>query len=95
MRITVTLICDTVDQMRSLRLEPDLDDKVQRAAAIKGESVSAFIRQAASQRADETLAECPKERFADVAGVVHGHGGRARRSGKAFEEALMQGRAKR
>ena len=42
--------------MRSLRLDPDLDEKVQRAAAISGLSVSEFIRNAAEERANETLA---------------------------------------
>ena len=77
--------------MRSLRLEPELDEKVQRAAAIKGESVSEFIRHAAAERAAETLATHPGERFADVAGVIHGNGGRARRTGEAFTEALVEG----
>jgi hypothetical protein len=82
--------------MRSVRLDPYLEDKVRRAAALKGESVSEFLRQAAEQRADETLAERPANAFADVAGVVHGGGGgRARRSGEAFTETLAQGRAKR
>jgi hypothetical protein len=74
--------------MRSLRLDPELDRQVQRAAAIRGESVSEFLRQAAAERAEETLAEHGRERFADVAGAVRGGGGRARRSGEAFAEAL-------
>lgn len=81
--------------MRSLRLDPDLEEKVQRAAAIKGESVSEFIRHAAEERADVTLTERPSDAFADVAGVVHGGGGRARRSGEAFTEALVRGPARR
>lgn len=80
--------------MRSLRLDPDLDEKVRRAAAIKGESVSEFIRHAAEERADETLTENHSDRFADIAGVVHGGGGRARRSGEAFTAVLAEGRAK-
>lgn len=74
--------------MRSLRLDPRLDRQIRKAAAIKGESVSEFIRTAAAERAEETLAERGRERFADVAGAVHGGGGRARRSGEAFAEAL-------
>ena len=76
--------------MRSLRLDPELDRQVRRAAAIKGESVSEFIRHAAAKRAEETLAEHGRERFADVAGAVHGGGGRARRSGEAFTDALAR-----
>jgi hypothetical protein len=74
--------------MRSLRLDPELDRQVRKAAAMKGESVSEFIRQAAAKRVEVTLAEQGRERFADVAGVVHGGGGRARRTGEAFADAL-------
>ena len=76
--------------MRSLRLDSELDEKVRRAASVKGETVSEFLRQAAAERADETLSARPSERFADVAGVVHGGGGRARKTGEAFAEALAE-----
>ena len=81
--------------MRSLRLDPDLDKKVRRAAAAKGESVSEFLRRAAAERAEETLAGHASERFADVAGVVHGGGGRARRTGDAFARSLAEERKRR
>jgi hypothetical protein len=81
--------------MRSLRLDPELDDKVQRAAAMSGQSVSEFIRNAAEERANETLAARPGDSFADIAGVVHGGGGRARRSGEAFAAGLTRDRAAR
>jgi hypothetical protein len=80
--------------VRSLRLDPELDRRVREAAAIRGESVSEFIRLAAAKRAEETLAERGRERFADVAGSVHGGGGRARRSGAAFADAMAE-RARR
>jgi len=70
--------------MRSLRLDPDLEEKLQRAAMVKGESVSEFIRRAVEQRANGTLAARPGDIFADVVGAVHGGGGRARHSGDAF-----------
>lgn len=74
--------------MRSLRLDPHLDRQIRKAAALKGESVSEFIRHAAGKRAEEALAERGRERLADVAGAVRGGGGRARRSGEAFADAL-------
>lgn len=77
--------------VRSLRLDPELDEKVRRAAAVKGESVSEFIRHAADERAEETLASAGSDRFADVAGVVHGGGGQARRSGEAFTDVPAWG----
>ncbi len=63
-----------------------------RAAAAKGESVSEFLRRAAAERAEETLAGRPSERFAKVAGVVHGGGGWARRTGAAFTGSLASDR---
>jgi len=47
-----------------------LDEKVRRAAAMKGESVPEFLRRAAAARAEETLASDLSECFADVAGVI-------------------------
>lgn len=76
--------------MRSLRLDPDADVKVRRAAAIRGVSVSEFIRRAAVEDAEETLAIRPSERFADVTGAISGGGGQARRTGEAFADALVQ-----
>lgn len=76
--------------MRSLRLDPDLDQKVRRAAAARDESVSEFLRRAAAERAEETLGQNGRERFADVIGVVHGGGGRARRTGAAFADSLAR-----
>lgn len=81
--------------MRSLRLDPELDEKLVRAAAIRGQSVSEFVRDAAEERANETLAAHSGSSFADVAGVVHGGGGRARRSGEAFAAGLARDRAAR
>jgi hypothetical protein len=80
--------------MRSLRLDPDVDLKVRRAAAIRGVSVSEFIRHAAIERAEETLALRPSERFSDVAGAIRGGGGQARRTGEAFADALVQDRSR-
>src|SRR5664280_2734995 len=66
--------------MRSLRLDPDLEARLQEAAAVRGESLSEFIRQAVAERAETTLA-VRAGLFDDVLGVVHAGGGRARRTG--------------
>lgn len=84
--------CDTLSLVLSLRLDPELHEKVRRAAAVKGESVSEFLRHAAEQRADETLTHSQREAFADVTGAVHGGGGRARRSGEVFGQTLDEAR---
>ncbi len=76
--------------MRSVRLDPELDARLQQAAQVRGESLSAFIRRAAAERADATLGAEPSADFSDVLGVVHGGGGRARRTGEAFAEAVVE-----
>ncbi len=75
--------------MRSVRLEPQLEERLQRAAAIRGESLSEFIRRAAADRADATL-EVTSEDFADVLGVVNGGGGQAGRTGAAFTDIVVE-----
>lgn len=75
--------------MRSLRLDPELDELVRRAAAREGESVSEFLRRAASERARRTLADSDRE-LADVIGAVRSGGGRARQTGEAFGELLAE-----
>lgn len=76
--------------MRSLRLDDELEERLQRAAAVRGESLSEFIRRAVDERARATLVESPGA-FDDVLGVVRGGGGRARRTGDAFTQALAEG----
>ena len=81
--------------MRSLRLDPELDERVRRAAAVEGTSISEFIRRAAAERAERTLSQSGRERLADVVGVVRGGGGRARDTGKAFADLLRERRKRR
>ncbi len=66
-----------------------------RAAAVRGESLSEFIRRAAAERADATLVDADTADFDDVVGVVHGGGGRARRTGAAFTEILAERASKK
>ena len=76
--------------MRSLRIDAELEDRLQRAASITGESLSEFIRRAAAERADETLSLSRATEFGDVLGVVRGGGGRARRTGTAFTDLVTE-----
>jgi predicted transcriptional regulator len=79
-----------VSRMRSLRLEDELDARVREAASVEGSSVSEFLRQAASERAERVLSTDPAARLADVIGLVRSGGGRAARSGKVFAELLAE-----
>jgi Ribbon-helix-helix protein, copG family len=76
--------------MRSLRLDDELDERVRRAAAVEGASVSEFLRRAAADRAEVTLATGAGDALADVVGAIHGGGKRARDTGGAFTSLLTQ-----
>ena len=52
--------------------------------------MSEFIRRAAAERADATLVVSHAEDFDDVLGVIHGGGGRARRTGEAFADVVAE-----
>lgn len=74
--------------MKSLRLDPELERRLQQAARVTGESLSEFMRRAAAERADTVLRAGHSTDFADVLGAVHAGGGRAGRTGDAFGEIL-------
>ena len=86
---------DTLCELRSLRIDPELESRLQRAAAARGESPSEFIRRAAAERADATLSAEPSADFSDVLVVIHGAGGRAHRTGAAFAELLGERAARK
>lgn len=74
--------------MRSLRLDPGLDEHVRRAAALEGTSVSEFLRRAATERAERTLASDPSERLSYAIGAVTAGLGQARDTGEAFGDLV-------
>jgi len=81
--------------VKSLRLDPTLLERLQKAAAVTGETLSEFIRRASAARADAVLAGEADDDWSDVIGAVHGGGGRARRTGEVFGELLIESKRKR
>jgi len=73
--------------MRSVRLDPELESRLEEAARVTGEPVSQIIRAAVRQRCDDVLGQRLDRRLADVIGVV-GAGGDSRRTGRAFTRLL-------
>lgn len=76
--------------MRSLRIDSELDARIQRAAELEGSTVSEFIRAAAAERADRALASRPSDRLADVIGVINSGGAVAHDTGKAFSDLITE-----
>lgn len=87
--ITDSASRDTLVRVKTVRLTPELEKRLQRAASVAGESLSEFIRRAAAERADTLLRSGDPQDLDDVLGVVHGGGGRARRAGGAFTDLLV------
>jgi hypothetical protein len=75
---------------RSVRLDPELDELIRRAAVREDVSVSEFLRRAAADRAARTLVRHASEEFADLIGAVRSDGGRADRTGDAFADLLTE-----
>ena len=86
--ITFVIYRDTLTAMRSLRLTSELDEQVRRAAMLEGTSVSDFLRRAAAERAERTLADDPSGRLAYAIGVVNTDLSQARDSGGAFADLI-------
>lgn len=80
--------------MKSIRLDRDLQAKLERAARSLALSQSEFIRQALARRCDEVLGGSLAQRLAGVVGIVQSCGGRAGRSGAAFREILARRRGR-
>lgn len=68
------------DPVASVRLDPDLDARLERAAALRGESKSEFIRAAIGERIEATLGTSLADRLAHVIGQVDLGGGQADRA---------------
>jgi hypothetical protein len=80
--------------VKSVRLDPALEAKLERAARAAAVSQSEFIRDALARRCDEVLGASLAERLAPVIGIVQGGGGRADRTGDAFREILSRRRSR-
>ena len=73
---------------RSFRIDPSLERRLREIAAREAVPVSAVVREAIARHCDEVLGRDLRARLADVIGVVQSDGGRARRTGRAFKDAL-------
>lgn len=78
--------------MKSVRLDPQLETKLERAARAAEMSQSEFIRDAVTRRCDEVLGASLADRLTSVIGIVESAGGRADRTGEAFRKALARKR---
>jgi hypothetical protein len=78
--------------MKSVRLDKNLEERLERAARALAVSQSEFLREALARRCDEVLGSSLQQRLAPVIGMVKSSGGRAERSGAAFRATLAKRR---
>lgn len=78
--------------MKSVRLDDNLEAKLERAARALAMSQSEFLRDALARRCDEVLGDSLEQRLARVVGIVNSSGGRAAYSGAAFRAAIARRR---
>ena len=74
--------------MNTVRLKPQLVEKVRRVAVRKGLSVSDVHREALERYCDAVLAEPAASRFEDVIGVVEAPQDLSVDTGRKFAEAM-------
>lgn len=74
--------------MKTIRVDDSLNAQLEEAARISGEPVSTIVRRAIEAHCHHILEQRLSVRLADVIGVVHSEGGRARRTGEVFAKQL-------
>lgn len=73
---------------RSVRIDAELERRLEKAAEVEGKSVSAIIRDAVSRRCDEVLGHRTDVELADVIGAVDVPSDWAQDTGKAFTDLV-------
>ena len=79
---------------KSFRLDPDLERRLEQAAAREGVPASALIRDAVRRRCDEVLGGTLRDELGEIIGAVDVGDDQASRTGDAFAE-LLRKRGKR
>ncbi len=78
------------DLVASVRLDADLEARLERAASLRGESKSDFIRAAVAERVEATLGSSLADRLAHVIGQIDLGGGRAERAHELAGEIIAE-----
>ncbi len=70
---------------KSIRLDPQLEENLDRASRSVEMTHSEFIRDAVAKRCEEVLGVSLYDRLAGSLGTIKSAGGRAKQSGQAFK----------
>jgi hypothetical protein len=80
---------------KSFRLDPDLERRLEQAAAREGVPASALIRDAVRRRCNEVLGGTLLGELGTIVGAADSGGAQSRRTGQAFTELLRARRSRR
>jgi Ribbon-helix-helix protein, copG family len=80
---------------KSFRLDPDLERRLEQAAASEGVPASALIRDAVRRRCDEVLGGTLLRELGDIVGAIDVGGDQSRHTGQTFSELLGARRLRR
>ena len=73
---------------KSFRIDAQLERRLETVAQREGVPISVVVRKAIARHCDALLGKDAPAALADVIGTVESKGGRARRTGRAFNDAL-------
>jgi predicted transcriptional regulator len=79
---------------KSFRLDPDLERRLEEAAAREGVPASALIRDAVRRRCDEVLGGTLLDELGEIVGAIDVGGDQSRRTGEAFAGLLQKRRTR-
>jgi predicted transcriptional regulator len=80
---------------KSFRLDPELEQRLEAAAAREGVPASALIREAIRRRCDEVLGGTLLDELGDTVGAVELGSAQSRQTGRALTELLRTRRGQR
>ena len=80
---------------KSFRLDPDLERRLEQAAARQGVAASALIRDAVRRRCDEVLGGTLHQDLGEIVGAIDVGGDQSLRTGEAFTELLRKSHTRR
>ena len=80
--------------MGSVRLDPEVEDKVRRVAALKGLTLSEVHRLALAEYCEREMAPAKTSRYDDIIGVGEGPRDLAARSEEVFGEIMDEKRCR-
>jgi predicted transcriptional regulator len=80
--------------VKSVRLESDLETRLERAAQMEGVSESEFMRRAIAERVDLRLSDTLENRLEGILGTINSNRGHAAHAHERYRELLRERREK-